>query len=75
MDPRYILDFESARLKTLHDAANANLNEALKTANQTQIDIAKERTQFFEKLAIGSGATIAAMVSFFGAHSQRLQPP
>jgi hypothetical protein len=75
MDPRRIFDYELVRLKSLHDAANANLRKAVKTSNQTQIDIAKERTQFFEKLAIGSGATIAAIVSFLGAHSQRLQPP
>ena len=69
------MDYDSMRLQHLHDAAKGNLNEAVKTTNQTQIDIANERTQFFEKLAIGSGATIAALVSFLGAHSGGLRPP
>lgn len=52
--------------------------EREKSANadivQTSLDIAKRRTQYFEKLVIGSGATIAALVSFLGTHSTFLQP-
>ena len=43
--------------------------------NEKQIELAKERTQYFEKLALGSGATIAAVVSFIGTHLGRLRPP
>jgi len=39
------------------------------------LDGAKERTQFFEKLAIGAGATIAALVSFLGANNKRVLHP
>jgi hypothetical protein len=39
-----------------------------------QIDSGAEKAQYFEKLAIGSGAAIAAMVSFLGGHTGRLQP-
>jgi hypothetical protein len=36
--------------------------------------LGKEKTQFFEKLALGSGATIAALVSFLGARKDALSP-
>jgi hypothetical protein len=58
-------DLQHAR--TLEKSANADIV-------QTAVDIAKARTQYFEKLVIGSGATIAALVSFLGTHSTRLQP-
>jgi len=40
----------------LHEHALKRLNAATDAAEQMQIDIAKERTHFFEKLAISSGA-------------------
>jgi hypothetical protein len=46
-----------------------------KQAVQASIDIGKEKTQYFEKIAFGCGGTIALVVSFVGAHSGRLQPP
>jgi hypothetical protein len=59
----------------------ANLASALEqvkeTANdisQTQLNFSTERTQFFEKLAIGSGAAVAAIVSYLGAHARGLSP-
>ncbi len=66
-------DEDAARLRHLQ-LADQSLNEAIKSLNQTQLDGAKERTQYFEKLAIGAGAAIAAIVSFLGAHAGRLQP-
>ena len=44
-------------------------------AVQVSLDIGKEKTQFFEKIALASGGTIALVVSFVGAHAGRLQPP
>jgi hypothetical protein len=49
-----------------------NMNER---AVQGSLDIGKEKTQFFEKIALTSGGTIALVVSFVGAHAGRLQPP
>lgn len=43
--------------------------------SQTQLSFSSERTQFFEKLAIGSGAAIAAIVSYLGVHARALAPP
>ena len=42
--------------------------------HQATIDIAKEKTQYIEKIALGSGATIAAIVSFVGSHNNKLHP-
>jgi hypothetical protein len=69
------MTYQKTRLQIRHERAQERVNAAVAAAEQTQIDIAKERTQFFEKLAIGSGATIAALVSFLGAHSEKLRPP
>lgn len=65
---------EAARLRLLLQHADQSLDEAIKSLNQAQLDGAKERTQYFEKLAIGSGAAIAAIVSFLGTHAEKLQP-
>lgn len=43
--------------------------------SQTQLAFSSERTQYFEKLAIGSGAALAALVSFLGVHAKDLNPP
>jgi hypothetical protein len=63
-------------LKQRLGAAEDTLSEAIKAYNQTQVDTAKDRTQYFEKLTIGCGAAIAALVSFLGATSDKhpLQP-
>jgi len=42
---------------------------------QAALDVAKEKTQYLEKIALAAGGTIALMVSFVGAHAGRLQPP
>jgi len=49
----------------------ANMN---KQAVQSSIEVGKERTQYFEKVSLGCGATVALIVSFVGAHAGRLQP-
>jgi hypothetical protein len=65
---------DSARLRLLLQHADQQLEDAVKEINEAQVDSAKDRTQYFEKLTIGSGAVIAAIVSFLGAHSAKLQP-
>src|SRR5579871_6357177 len=50
----------------------ADMNER---AVQVSLDIGKEKTQYFEKIALASGGTIALVVSFVGSHAGRLQPP
>jgi hypothetical protein len=61
-----IAGFETARKHA------ADMNER---AVQVSLDIGKEKTQFFEKIALASGGTIALVVSFVGSHVGRLQPP
>ncbi len=50
-------------------AANVN-----KQAVQSSVDVGKEKTQYFEKVSLGCGATVALIVSFVGAHAGRLEP-
>jgi hypothetical protein len=66
---------QKTRLQIRHERAQWQANEADAAAEQAQVDIARERTQFFEKVAIGSGAAITALVSFLGAHPKSLRPP
>lgn len=65
---------EAARLKHLADAASKQREKAAERFNQIQYEVATESTQFFEKLTIGSGATIAALVSFLGAQHATIRP-
>jgi hypothetical protein len=62
------------RLQLLMQRADQSLKDAEDELVETQVDIAKEKTQYFEKLAIGSGAAIAAIVSFLGTHNGKLEP-
>jgi hypothetical protein len=66
---------QKTRLQIRHERAQERANKADADFDQAQADNAKERTQFFEKLAIGSGAAITALVSFLGAHPRCLRPP
>ena len=52
-------------------AAEDTLSKAVRAYNKTKVDTSKDRTQYFEKLTIGSGAAIAAVVSFLGATSDK----
>ncbi len=66
---------EAQRLKGLYDDAAARGNNAAERFNSAQADAASERVDFYEKLAIGAGAAIAAIVSFVGSKAHSLQPP
>lgn len=66
--------FDESRLaKILTDATN-QANDAEIQEAEKQNELSKERTQYFEKIALGSGATIAAIVSLAGSHPGRFQP-
>jgi hypothetical protein len=65
---------EIHRLRLLLDSADKQLQKVNTDREQYQIESAKGRVDFFDKLTIGAGATIAAIVSFLGAHSGKLQP-
>ena len=43
--------------------------------NQLQVDSGKGRSQYFEKLTIGCGAAIAAIVSFLGGSNKHALHP
>jgi len=66
---------EAKRLEHLVNAATREASAAERQQHERQLELARDRTQYFEKIALGSGATIAAVVSFIGAHKDRLQPP
>lgn len=65
---------EMHRLRLLLEDAQKQLQKVNDTIEQSQVESAKGRADFYDKLTIGSGATIAALVSFLGAHSAKLQP-
>jgi hypothetical protein len=65
---------QKTRLQIRHVRAQWQANKDDAAFEQTKVDIAKEGTQFFEKLAIGSGAAITVLVSFLGAHPKCLRP-
>jgi hypothetical protein len=56
-------------------AATKHANDMNQRAVEVYAEIAKEKTQYFEKIALGSAGTIALVVSFVGTHAGRLQPP
>jgi hypothetical protein len=65
---------DTQRLKVLFDEASAQYSEKASQFNAYQTDAASERTSFYDKIAIGAGAAIAAMVSFLGAKPHTLEP-
>jgi hypothetical protein len=65
---------EQARLQHLVKLAAESQEQTAEDFDKTQLDAGTQRTQFFEKLAIGSGATIAALVSFLGTQHSSLHP-
>lgn len=67
-------ELDEQRLKSLFDASSRTLAARGQERVQTALDIAKEKTQYFEKIALGSGATIAAIVAFVGNHTASLHP-
>jgi hypothetical protein len=57
------------------ESARRHSSDLNQRAVQISLDIGKEKTQFFEKIALASGGTVALVVSFIGAHKEHLQPP
>jgi hypothetical protein len=65
---------EQKRLEILWSRAREKvtfLEDQLSTAS---LEVNKERTQYFEKIALGCGGTIALVVSFIGSRPNRLHP-
>jgi hypothetical protein len=65
---------ELQRLLLLLDGADKQLRKTESDVEQSQLDSGQGRVEYFEKLTIGSGAAIAALVSFLGSHSATLHP-
>lgn len=68
------MESEAQRLMALYNDAAQRYSKRADLFNAYQTDAAAERTSFFEKIAIGAGATIAATVSFLGTKSHSLEP-
>lgn len=65
---------ELQRLRMLVEAADKQLRKSEADIEQSQIDSSQGRVEYFEKITIGAGAAIAALVSFLGSHSASLHP-
>jgi len=65
---------ERQRLSSLFENAVKNAQGANQRAVQVSVDIGKEKTQYFEKIALACAGTIALVVSFVGSHAGRLRP-
>jgi|SRR5579859_4422074 len=65
---------DQQRLETLLESATQHVNEVNQRAAQASLDIAIEKTKYFEKIALACAGTIALVVSFVGSHAGRLQP-
>jgi hypothetical protein len=66
---------EQQRLKILFEDASKHAQAANQCVFQASLDIAKEKTQYLEKIALANAGTIALVISFVGSHSGKLQPP
>jgi hypothetical protein len=65
---------EQERLKAVLESASKYAAEMNRSVAQISMDLGKEKTQYFEKIALACAATIALVVSFVGGHAGRLQP-
>lgn len=65
---------EQQRLKALWDNAINHADEVGQKSVEVSMDVAKELTQYFEKISFGSGAIITALVSFIGGTRNHLRP-
>ncbi len=65
---------EIQRLHLLLDRADKQVQKVEADIELNQIESANGRVDFYDRITIGSGATIAALVSFLGGHSAKLQP-
>ncbi len=68
------LQIEQKRLMALFESAAKYAAKANQRAVQVSVEIGKEKTQYFEKIALACAGTIALVVSFVGSHAGRLQP-
>jgi hypothetical protein len=55
--------FELKRVQALPEHASQHISDTESEISRVQVNIANERTQFFEKLMIGSGATIVIVAA------------
>jgi len=62
------------RLDGLVTSERQHANAVNQKLHVASIDVAKEKTQFVEKIALGIGAVITAIVSFMGSHCGNLRP-
>jgi hypothetical protein len=74
MEKRQQGQLEAPRLRTLYENAAERYSDRAKRFNEMQTDAATGRISFFQKITIGTGASIAAIVSFLGTKSHTLQP-
>jgi hypothetical protein len=65
---------EQQRLVSRLESAGRHATDMNQRCVQISAEIAKEKTQYFEKIALAAGGTIALVVSFVGSHVGRLQP-
>jgi hypothetical protein len=66
---------EEKRLELLWEKARNSVSTIQERLSEKSGEINNERTQYFEKIALGCGATIALVVSFVGAKAAgKLQP-
>lgn len=65
-------EVEELRLKTRLEGAIKHAADINERALEVYAEVAKEKTHYFEKIALGSGATIALLVSFVGSHMPQL---
>ena len=61
-------------LLTLWEDAAKFARERNTSVVQASLDAAKEKMLFFEKITLGSGAIVTAVVSFVGSQKQHLEP-
>lgn len=64
----YILSeiHDKQRMDALLDGANAYVKRTAQERADKTAEIAKQHTEYFDKLSLGSGAVLAAIVSFVG---------
>ena len=67
-------DDEAVGLELLASNSRKKVSALQALCSSTQIELSKERTQYFEKLVLGCGATIALVVSYLGSQHPTLEP-
>lgn len=65
---------EEKRLEILYQNARGKRASIDEQLSKSSLDINKERIQYFEKIALGCGATIALVGSFVGSRAGKLEP-